>query len=64
MNNLDNSPEMKRSDCETAGGSVIPIDMSETSKTEDLHSKTAEKQSVRVQVFSTSDVSFCSWFER
>lgn len=59
MSNTNNSHEEKQSGSEITRDSVIPTEMENQHKTEEIQKKEEGKQSVNVEVIKTSDVGYC-----
>lgn len=59
MSNTNQSYEEKQSVSEGTSDGVIPAEMADQRKTEEMQRKEEEKQSVNVEVIKTSDVGLC-----
>lgn len=59
MSSANQSFEEKQSGSEGASDSVIPAEMADQHKTEEIQRKEEEKQSVNAEVIKTSDVGLC-----
>ena len=59
MSDVNNNSEMKQSISEEAGDSVIPADMAEQHKIEDMEKSKDAQQPLSVQVLKTCDVRYC-----